>query len=427
MSFENDKLERQIFADRLIGLCTSLSTASILPAGRVISVDSPWGSGKSWIAQKLPEHFEKSSKIGATIYIDAFEFDYHHDPFAVVTSAIIDKCNTQTAAIKGLKKAAVDVIRVTLPAIAKGLVKAGAKTVGLDGDEISEAFNGVAEASEKGIQEMLDTFSKTKATTKKFKEKLAGLSKTYGENKPLVIIIDELDRCRPSFALEMLERIKHLFDVENVIFIFFMHTPAIHSAITKTYGNSINSVEYLSKFISITIGLPNARKAIPNREDQSNFLRQFLDTQYPNSQNGLTETEYQFRSTLAELAPYFNASFRDIERVMLFWLIVKTKMRGAPSDVAYSLLLKVLDKNQYKELQNRTPQSYEIETKRLGIVDNNESYNITHYRESFNFGIKPPPPPANNQEMQANNTYINSLNYFTRVLLSLELEHINIS
>ena len=427
MSFENDKLERQIFADKLISLSTSISNVAVLPAGRVIAVDAPWGSGKSWIAQKLPAHFENSSKIGATIYIDAFEFDYHHDPFAVVTSAIIDKCNTQTIAIKSLKKAAADVIKVALPAIAKGLVKAGAKTAGLDSDEISEAFSGVADASEKGIQKMLDTFSETKATTIKFKEKLTALSKTYGENKPLVIIIDELDRCRPSFALEMLERIKHLFDVENVIFIFFMHTPAVHSAISKTYGNSINAAEYLSKFISITIGLPNARKVKPKREDQSNFIRHFLDTQYPIPQNGITDYEFQFRDAILELAPYFNASFRDLERVMLFWLIVKPRMRANATDIAYGLLLKVLDKTQFKDLQNRSKRAYEIEVNRLMATDNNEGFNITTYRESFNFGTKSITTPKSTEERQMNQDYINSLDSFTNAISGLELENIQIS
>jgi hypothetical protein len=225
----------------------------------------------------------------------------------------------------------------------------------------------------------------------------------------------------------MLERIKHLFDAENVIFLLFMHTPAIHSAISKTYGNSINSSEYLSKFISITVSLPNANKAAPNREDQSNFLRYFLDTQYPNPLNGITDTEHQFRAALIEFAPYFNASFRDIERAMLFWIIVKTKVRGASSAIAYGLLLKVLDKNQFKELQNRTSESYEIEMKRLGIIDTNESYNIKTYRELFKFGTKPIPTSLNNQEMQSNNHFINSLSHFTRALSGLELEHIHIS
>ncbi|NDI77146.1 MULTISPECIES: P-loop NTPase fold protein [Psychrilyobacter] len=38
--------------------------------------------------------------------------------------------------------------------------------------------------------------------------------------KPKVILVDELDRCRLDFAITVLETIKHMFDINNIIFIF---------------------------------------------------------------------------------------------------------------------------------------------------------------------------------------------------------------
>lgn len=275
MAFEKDDLERAKFADLLISLSAGLASATVLPAGRVIAVDAPWGSGKSWIAKQLPDHFKASSQIGACVYVDAFEFDYHQDPFAVVTSAILANYKTETAAVKSLKKAAVDILKVTLPAVGKGIVKAGINYVGFDEDIVDDIKDAGEAASEKAISKMLDTFTKTTETTKAFKTKLEALVKTNNEQAPLVVVIDELDRCRPSFALEMLERVKHLFDIQNVVFIFFAHSPALHSAIRKTYGNEINPSEYLRKFIAITIGLPISNKSTYKKIDKVDFLENF--------------------------------------------------------------------------------------------------------------------------------------------------------
>jgi predicted KAP-like P-loop ATPase len=95
----------------------------------------------------------------------------------------------------------------------------------------------VAEASEKlsekAVSELLNTFQETVASTSAFQKKLAELAKA--SNGTLVVIIDELDRCRPDFALALLERVKHLFDVEGVAFLLFVHTPALNSAIANRY------------------------------------------------------------------------------------------------------------------------------------------------------------------------------------------------
>lgn len=427
MGFENDKLERILFADRLIGFSKVLSTAPILPAGRVIAVDAPWGTGKSWIAQQLPTYFSSSSDIGATIYIDAFEFDFHNDPFVVVTSAIIDECKKQTKAIKSFKTAASGVIQVSLPAIGKSLVKAGAKAVGLNEDVISDIVSGVADASEKSIEKMLTTFSNTKATTEKFKEQLTNLANAYGENKPLIIIIDELDRCRPSFALEMLERIKHLFDVKNVVFILFMHKLALHSAINKTYGASINAEEYLKKFISLTIGLPDSRKANPTKDDLSNFIRQFLDVQFPVPPEGLTSSGHDFRDAVIELAPYFKTSLRDIQQVMLLWQLTKGNVRINNYDLVYALLLKVMDKNQLEKLQSGNKNAYQKEIGRLTDNSRNENWNIKTYRESFNFAVHSNENSKDDADRVNIQNYKRTIEYFTNALNSLNLEYFKLN
>lgn len=76
-----------------------------------------------------------------------------------------------------------------------------------------------------------------------------GLPKA-GKHAPVIIIIDELDRCRPSYAIKLLEEIKHLFDVPGIVFIFGMHANQLAHSVQATYGNSFNGSAYLKRFIN---------------------------------------------------------------------------------------------------------------------------------------------------------------------------------
>ena len=72
----------------------------------------------------------------------------------------------------------------------------------------------------------------------------------------LVIFIDELDRCKPSYALEMLERIKHYFDDDRIIFIVSVNKEQLTHTISNYYGNGFDSTGYLNKFFDINAYVP---------------------------------------------------------------------------------------------------------------------------------------------------------------------------
>lgn len=78
--------------------------------------------------------------------------------------------------------------------------------------------------------------------------------KVVEEFKECVVIVDELDRCRPDFALETLERIKHLFNVKGLKFILVYNNDVFENIIGKTYG--ADSHRYLEKFIDRDFMLP---------------------------------------------------------------------------------------------------------------------------------------------------------------------------
>ena len=74
----------------------------------------------------------------------------------------------------------------------------------------------------------------------------------------LIVIVDELDRCKPDYAVQLLEKIKHYFDNERVTFVFAVNLQELQHTISNYYGNAFDSCRYLDRFFDLRISLPPA-------------------------------------------------------------------------------------------------------------------------------------------------------------------------
>jgi translation elongation factor EF-G len=140
--------------------------------------------------------------------------------------------------------------------------------------------------------------------------------------KPLVFVIDELDRCRPDFALELIEQVKHLFSVPKLTFLLVLNREQLEETIKACYGNGIRASSYLQKFVNIWLSLP----------------RKFDNTQYSDIDDGarfvqhafnemLTEND-KFNNTdaldvLCELVKQLKPTFREIEQVLAYFALLQ--------------------------------------------------------------------------------------------------------
>ena len=79
--------------------------------------------------------------------------------------------------------------------------------------------------------------------------------------KPLIIIIDELDRCRPSYAVELLEVAKHIFAVDHIVFVLAVNRSQLSHSVKALYGNDFDAYGYLKRFFDVDFRLPD-----PSRE-----------------------------------------------------------------------------------------------------------------------------------------------------------------
>lgn len=234
----------------------------------VIAFDGPWGSGKTTFLKMWAGELRKDGH--PVIFFDAFENDYIEDAFAALAREIVDLAEREapsSPAIVETFKEKTAKLGITL---LKGGLKVGAKialraaTAGLgDTDDIKAIADDIEkeaeEASKRYIDELLDSPRKQKGIMEDFRAALEELPallsppEAKGPKKPLIFIIDELDRCKPHFALALLERIKHFMSVPNVHFVLGINMKQLQSSVRFAYGSDVDAISYLQKFINLTI------------------------------------------------------------------------------------------------------------------------------------------------------------------------------
>lgn len=118
----------------------------------------------------------------------------------------------------------------------------------------------------------------------------------------LVVFIDELDRCKPSYAVQLLERIKHYLCDERITFVFSVNLCELQHTIKHYYGNTFDACRYLDRFFDMRISLPTA--------DKTEFYREI----------GL-ESSYGLEEISRKVIDTYNMELREITR---FYRQVKT-------------------------------------------------------------------------------------------------------
>ena len=134
------------------------------------------------------------------------------------------------------------------------------KTTGLDNtaEEFFNAMKDVKNFLTRTLPE-IEELNKQRESFENFKKLLKSTSSWLSDNdKRLVVIIDELDRCKPTFAIQTLEIVKHIFDIENLTFIFAIDIHQLSHSVECVYGQGIDSSGYLCRFFDYIAKLPTS-------------------------------------------------------------------------------------------------------------------------------------------------------------------------
>jgi hypothetical protein len=284
----------------------------------VISLDGRWGEGKSTFIKMWQGHLAEAAI--PSIYIDAFENDYSEDAFISIASAITsyteangDSTGKTSAFKESAKKVGVQLLswsaKVAIKAATLGaLEKADIDSLtDIGSDVATSASNAVSEL----IKDRLGAHSKQAAVISAFKSELSQLPSQLKGNDSgrLVIVIDELDRCKPTFSVEVLEKIKHFFSVPNVVFVLVMNKEQLEESIRSVYGANIDAQTYLQKFIHIETTLP--KRAVYRGENDLNIYSKRLLELHAFEHWG---DGSQILQCMSPLAAHFNLSLRQLEK-----------------------------------------------------------------------------------------------------------------
>ncbi|WP_181430909.1 KAP family P-loop NTPase fold protein [Pseudomonas protegens] len=247
---------------------------------KVLNVNSPWGSGKTFFMQRWKADL---SKKHVCVMFNAWETDYSAEPLLALITCIEqqtkDKLDiTATEAGRRSVDLGAKILRKAAPLIAKGLVK---KYVGVELDELlgKDAGDLGADGVKDLVSSLIEDQSMTAQHVDEFKAAVVDRLNTAAENNslrgPAFIFIDELDRCRPTYAIELLERIKHFFELKNCKFIIASDSAQLAHSIKAVYGQGFSSGEYLKRFFDAEFSLDNTdifgfvRRGLPEIDSYS--------------------------------------------------------------------------------------------------------------------------------------------------------------
>lgn len=204
-----------------------------------------------------------------TLYFNAWENDFISDPLVGLLGEL-NKINspqkTKDAAESMINTIGKIVIRA-FPAMFKGVIKRHA------GEEVVEVLCDCIEEGSSMLKKEIENYESQKGSLQEFRKELEIFVDEVCEKKPLIFIIDELDRCNPHYAVKVLERIKHLFNIPNIIFVLSIDKEQLSNSIRGYYGSeSIKANEYLKRFIDIEYNLPD-----PDIESFCKYLFDYYD------------------------------------------------------------------------------------------------------------------------------------------------------
>lgn len=106
--------------------------------------------------------------------------------------------------------------------------------------------------------DILSEIKKHKKSDQVLNQIFDALLEKQPEDTRIVFFIDELDRCCPNFAVRLLERIKHYFLHERVMFVVSVNMLELQHTIKRHYGNDFNADKYLRRFFDFIVPLPPA-------------------------------------------------------------------------------------------------------------------------------------------------------------------------
>ncbi len=249
--FKFDLLGRRELVEVLTHLVGSLEGPC------VVAVDAAWGNGKTTFLRIWAQYLRQQEFPIVTF--NAWETDFSGNPFVALSTELTDGLQEYTnesmaQTVEDTKIHAKEVFRRAVPSAVRLLTALTSSILDITPlweKEVGNALASYAEAR-------LSSYQEAQKSIKEFKRVLQDMAYAVSQSKgdrPLIVMIDELDRCRPSYAVELLEVAKHVFAVDHMIFVLAVNRGELAHSIKALYGESFDSQGYLGRFFDVDFRL----------------------------------------------------------------------------------------------------------------------------------------------------------------------------
>lgn len=344
MTFEDDKLNREKYADFLTEIIkTADKYKSIADSESLnIAIDSSWGSGKStflemWENKLKTLKNENGQELFEIVRYNAWKNDFLDNPIESIIYTIVNsKLFKDQNQNKQIKESLIE----NSGKVIKSFIKSGTQI--LAGEFIGEFIESLINQTENFVSDLNDSKSVYKNLYTNYNnffesvDVIKNLLEPITKDTPIIFIIDELDRCKPIFAIKILESIKHIFDIKNITFIFALDMQQLSCSVKSIYGNEIDANGYLAKFFDYISKLP--------KPDLDLYIKYLTENKKLNRELFKYDLSYNkeigFSDIFINISKSMNLSLRDINTIYSNFLIFeKLELSSTNSIYAYSLYM----------------------------------------------------------------------------------------
>lgn len=361
---DDDKLNRKRYADFLKTIIDNSDKykRNSEEKSYVIAVDSSWGTGKTYFTDMFENYLsgfdgkdlENHNGSYTVIRFDAWKNDFWDNAFEPFVASIMEKdifdLDRDSQNAESLLKNLV----VSAEIIAKGIIKKKAEDY-IDPDSLDEAINKTARSTKDFLlrdSKLFSDYQEFKRGIEDFKEALLGL---VDDKRKIVIIVDELDRCKPTFSIQLLEIVKHLFDMSGITFLFMIDIEQLSHSVKTVYGQGMDATGYLCRFFDYITRMP--------KPDIKAYIKNSFDgvELFDGCKN---RDRDNFLNFFYHLCQRFDLSLRDIDtiicsyRIMLDSFLKEYKLVQAHGFYLFYLILKYKDVLTFNNifLKNKVPE-----------------------------------------------------------------------
>lgn len=308
--------------------------------GCVIALHGKWGTGKTTFVKMWSEYM---CQQGYTVMnYNAWEADYITDPIIGLIAEF--KKTTTPKGKKTIEKMTKAAAKISFAMIPEILAQIAKYYTGVEWDKIVKEGG---KESMKILNQCIANYEKQQETIEDFKGALSEFVASVQSDRPIIYIIDELDRCNPTFAVKTLERIKHLFNVPKIVFILSIDREQLSHSIRGYYGSDlIDGDDYLRRFIDVQYDLPigDLDRLINSALERFGFTNDLLKRK---DNSHAIEDYVRFISLFYQIR---RLSIRQLEKWLLYTRLVVKRTRNftiAPETILFLIFLRMFDTDFY--------------------------------------------------------------------------------